>query len=175
MLYGPIMSLKNMTRVPFFGKQQDGNQTFNPCSLLCVSLFEKMRLKSWLEILEGKVIVAMESYDARSVILPVHRTLNVITCISMADRKRPRAPSTWSSSNHAVVLCSFSFFGWSQLWSWVARSFSSFSHQMVKLLLVFDCSRPFHRKWILRCLWKLRRSPFVTSVISRALVTLYPC
>lgn len=46
MLYGPIMSLKNMTRVPFFGKQQDDNQTFNPCSLLYVSLFEKMRLKS---------------------------------------------------------------------------------------------------------------------------------
>lgn len=66
MLYGPIMSLKNMTRVPFFGKQQDDNQTFNPCSLLYVSLFEKMRLKSWFEILEGKVIVARESYDAVS-------------------------------------------------------------------------------------------------------------
>lgn len=126
-----------------------------------------------LKFLKAKLLLQW-NHMMRSVILPVHRTLNVITCISMADRKRPRAPSTWSSSNHAVVLCSFSFFGWSQLWSWVARSFSLFSHQMVKLLLVFDCSRPFHRKWILRCLWKLRRSPFVTSVISRALVTLYP-
>lgn len=136
------------------------------CSRKCVWNLDLKFLKAKL-LLQG-------NHMMRSVILPVHRTLNLITCISMADRNRPRAPSTWSSSNHAVVLCSFSFFGWSQLWSWVARSFSLFSHQMVKLLLVFDCSRPFHRKWILRRLWKLRRSPFVTSVISRALVTLYP-
>lgn len=46
MLYGPIMSLKNMTCAPLFGKQQDRNQTFNPYSLLYVTWFAKMRLKS---------------------------------------------------------------------------------------------------------------------------------